>query len=114
MTTPFSSVAGLYDAEAVEPFTIGSVVANLALAIRGASAVTLISAILVPQTLAVTGRPGHTGQTSCAALSQTVKTKSRAGASGLANSSHDLERNPLMSLTMVAPAASACRATAAL
>src|SRR2546430_2623135 len=30
-TTPFSSVAGLYDADAVEPFTIGSVSAIFAL-----------------------------------------------------------------------------------
>jgi hypothetical protein len=38
---------------------------------------------------AVIGCPGHTGQTSLAALSQTVKTKSRAGAPGSANSSQD-------------------------
>src|SRR6202022_5167089 len=38
------------------------------------------------------GGPGHTGQDSPAALSQTVKTKSIAGASGLANSSQFFER----------------------
>ena len=43
---------------------------------------------------AVIGCPGHTGQTSFAALSQTVKTKFITGASGLANSSHDLLRKP--------------------
>src|SRR5258708_2282795 len=40
------------------------------------------------------GWPGHTGQTSLAALSQTVKTKSRFGAPGLANSSQLLLRKP--------------------
>src|SRR5207237_10329001 len=36
-TTPFSSVAGLYDADAVAPFTIGSVVAIRALIVFGNS-----------------------------------------------------------------------------
>jgi hypothetical protein len=43
---------------------------------------------------AVIGWPGHTGQTSPAALSQTVMTKSICGASGLANTSHALLDNP--------------------
>ena len=43
---------------------------------------------------AVIGWPGQTGQASPAALSQTVNTKSSAGAPGLANSSHDFERKP--------------------
>src|SRR6185312_2725434 len=42
---------------------------------------------------AVMGLPGQTGQASPAALSQTVKMKSKSGAPGLANSSHDLDRN---------------------
>jgi hypothetical protein len=42
----------------------------------------------------VIGWPGHTGQTSPAALSQTVKAKSSAGAPGWANSFHDFERKP--------------------
>src|SRR5260221_6014678 len=41
---------------------------------------------------AVTGLPGHTGQVSPAAWSQTVKTKSMTGASARANSSQDLLR----------------------
>src|SRR5262249_13193713 len=41
---------------------------------------------------AVIGCPGHPGHASPAALSQTVKTKSSAGALGLANSPHDFER----------------------
>src|SRR5580692_5419834 len=40
---------------------------------------------------AVTGWPGQTGQTSAAALSQTVKMKSNCGAS--ASVCHDLERS---------------------
>ena len=44
---------------------------------------------------AVMGCPGHTGQTSFAALSQTVKTKSSGGAPGCANSSQLLLRGPL-------------------
>src|SRR5271154_2881769 len=40
------------------------------------------------------GWPGQMGQTSPAALSQTVKTKSRRGAPGLANSSQGLLRRP--------------------
>ena len=43
---------------------------------------------------AVIGCPGQTGQTSFAALSQTVKTKSSFGAPGKENSSHVLLRNP--------------------
>ena len=43
---------------------------------------------------AVIGWPGHRGQTSFAALSQTVKTKSIFGASGFANSSQLLLRKP--------------------
>ena len=43
---------------------------------------------------AVMGWPGHTGHTSPAALSQTVRTKSICGASGLANSSQFLLRYP--------------------
>ena len=43
---------------------------------------------------ALMGCPGHTGQVSPAALSQTVKTKSITGASGLANSSQLFERMP--------------------
>jgi hypothetical protein len=41
---------------------------------------------------AVIGWPGHTGQTSSAARSQTVKTKSRGGASAVTNSSQLLLR----------------------
>src|ERR1700722_7483607 len=44
---------------------------------------------------AVIGWPGHTGHTSFAALSQTVKTKSSLGASRLANSSQLLLRRPV-------------------
>ena len=40
------------------------------------------------------GWPGQTGQTSLAASSQTVNTKSISGAPGRANSSHDLLRRP--------------------
>src|SRR5580704_1519291 len=47
----------------------------------------------IPQ-WAVIGWPGHTGQTSLAALSQTVNTKSSLGASGLANSFQLLLRRP--------------------
>src|SRR5688572_9769516 len=43
---------------------------------------------------AVTGWPGQTGQTSPAALSQTVKMKSMCGAPALANSFQFLERRP--------------------
>src|SRR5215469_14719560 len=43
---------------------------------------------------AVIGWPGQTGQTSFAALSQTVKTKSSLGESGFANSSQGLLRAP--------------------
>ena len=43
---------------------------------------------------AVIGWPGHTGQASAAALSQTVNTKSNSGSPGLVNSSHDFERKP--------------------
>ncbi len=43
---------------------------------------------------AVIGWPGHTGQLSPAALSQTVKTKSITGASGEANSCQLFERMP--------------------
>ena len=46
---------------------------------------------------AVIGWPGHTGQVSAAASSQTVKTKSSFGASGLASSFQLLERKPLTS-----------------
>ena len=42
----------------------------------------------------VTGWPGHTGQDSPAAWSQTVKTKSITGAPGLTNSSQSFERMP--------------------
>lgn len=45
----------------------------------------------IPQ-WAVIGCPGQCGHTSCAALSQTVKTKWRGGKSGCENSSHDLLR----------------------
>ena len=41
---------------------------------------------------AVIGWPGQTGQSSAAALSQTVKTKSKCGAPNEVNSSHDFER----------------------
>ena len=41
---------------------------------------------------AVMGCPGHTGQVSPAALSQTVNTKSMTGAPGAANSSHPFDR----------------------
>src|SRR6266542_614681 len=41
--------------------------------------------------------PGHTGQVSPAASSQTVKMKSNSGAPGSANSSHDFERRPAVS-----------------
>ena len=52
---------------------------------------------------AVMGWPGQMGQTSCAALSQTVKTKWSGGESGLENSSYDLLRgfavlNPAFSI----------------
>src|SRR5713226_4269929 len=53
----------------------------------------------------VIGWPGHTGQTSLAALSQTVKTKSSFGAPGLANSSQLLLRKPELGRC----AASSCR-----
>ena len=43
---------------------------------------------------AVMGCPGHTGHVSAAALSQTVKTKSNCGASGVVNSFQDFERKP--------------------
>lgn len=43
---------------------------------------------------AVIGCPGHTGQTSAAAESQTVNTKSIRGAPPFANSSQLLLRNP--------------------
>jgi hypothetical protein len=43
---------------------------------------------------ALTGWPGQTGHTSPAALSQTVNTKSSAGAPGAANSSQFLLRSP--------------------
>jgi len=43
---------------------------------------------------AVIGWPGQTGQASPAAPSQTVNTKSIAGAPGPANSSQLFERNP--------------------
>src|SRR5690606_33978308 len=43
---------------------------------------------------AVIGWPGQTGQASLAALSQTVKTKSRWGAPAAANSSQFLLRSP--------------------
>ena len=46
---------------------------------------------------AVIGWPGQIGQTSFAALSQTVKTKSSSGAPGAANSSHDFDRALLVS-----------------
>jgi hypothetical protein len=46
---------------------------------------------------AVIGWPGHTGQASPAALSQTVNTKSSAGDPGLANSPQDFERKPAVS-----------------
>jgi hypothetical protein len=52
----------------------------------------------------VIGCPGHTGQTSFAALSQTVKTKFITGAFGVVNSSHDLLRNP----AVFNPASSIC------
>ena len=42
---------------------------------------------------AVIGWPGHSGQASPAALSQTVKTKSSCGAPGAANSAQDFERS---------------------
>ena len=47
---------------------------------------------------AVMGWPGQAGQTSPAASSQTVMTKSSFGASGRANSSQDFERNPPVSI----------------
>ena len=58
----------------------------------------------IPQ-CAVIGWPGHTGHTSFAALSQTVKTKSRLGAPGCANSSQLLLRSPVVGKC----AASSCR-----
>src|ERR1700727_2030765 len=56
---------------------------------------------------AVMGWPGQSGQTSCAALSHTVKTKCSGGQSGLENSSHDLLRtfvvlNPAFSICLKA------------
>jgi hypothetical protein len=51
------------------------------------------------------GCPGQNGQTSCAAMSQTVNTKFMAGAQGAANSSHDLLRIP----AVLIPASSSCR-----
>src|SRR5215469_17200492 len=54
---------------------------------------------------AVIGWPGQTGQTSFAALSQTVKTKSSLGESGFANSSQGLLRAPQAGIR----AASSCR-----
>ena len=44
---------------------------------------------------ALIGWPGQTGQTSAAALSQTVNTKSSTGAPGAVNSSQLFERRPL-------------------
>ena len=46
---------------------------------------------------AVIGWPGHTGQVSAAALSQTVKTKSSFGAPGPENSVQLFERKPVTS-----------------
>jgi hypothetical protein len=48
--------------------------------------------------------PGQNGHASFAALSHTVKTKFILGASGAANSSHDLLRSP----SAVSPAISSC------
>ena len=44
------------------------------------------------------GCPGHTGHTSLAALSQTVKTKSSVGASGVENSSQLLLLSPVVDI----------------
>ena len=52
----------------------------------------------IPQ-CAVIGCPGQNGQTSLAALSQTVKTKSIFGASAPANSSQDLLRSPAIEIS---------------
>ena len=57
---------------------------------------------------AVTGWPGQIGQTSFAALSQTVNTKSILGASGKANSSQDLLRRPS---TGICAACKRCKAS---
>ena len=62
-------------------------------------ALSAVSAFAPPQDprspqCAVMGLPGHIGQTSPAALSQTVKMKSRWGAPGAANSSQLLLRSP--------------------
>ena len=51
----------------------------------------------IPQ-CAVMGWPGQTGQTSRAALSQTVKTKCMGGAPGAENSSQDLLRRPAVGM----------------
>jgi hypothetical protein len=48
---------------------------------------------------AVIGCPGHTGQISPAALSQTVNTKSRMTGEGAANSLQDLERSASVGCT---------------
>src|SRR5579864_3233614 len=50
---------------------------------------------------AVNGCPGQTGQTSFAALSQTVNTKSSLGALGNENSSHALLRSPSVGISAV-------------
>ena len=63
-------------------------------AVRRATSVPTIDEGSGKPQCAVTGWPGHTGQTSAAALSQTVNTKSSLGASRRENSSHDFERNP--------------------
>src|SRR6201995_4896326 len=54
---------------------------------------------------AVIGWPGQRGQTSWAALSQTVKTKSVRGAVGRENSTQDLLRRPSTAM----PAERSCR-----
>ena len=51
---------------------------------------------------AVMGWPGQMGQTSLAALSQTVKMKSICGAPGSANSSQDLLRRPSVGMPALA------------
>src|SRR5215472_7517565 len=56
---------------------------------------------------AVTGRPGHTGQTSPAASSQTVMTRSITGAPCAANSSQPLLRRPIVEMCCLASVSSA-------
>src|SRR6202030_3246695 len=67
----------------------------------------------IPQ-CAVIGCPGQYGHTSPAALSHTVKTKSRGGAPGAANSSQLLLRSPSVGRFIFLSSSSAIRGTTTL